>query len=146
MNAASFRLAGLGLLLIVAAGCGRAGIHPVRGSVRYRDGSPVVAGKVLLDSGPAGLGSWGSILPDGTFRMGTHAPADGVPAGEHRVAIVAACIYPPPESTREPTQLVHERYRDPATSGLVFRVPQVTTWEIVVDRPQKEPQRPPTAR
>jgi hypothetical protein len=123
---------------ITAAGCGRSGIHPVRGSVRYGDGSPVTAGKVLVESSSAGVGSWGSILPDGTFRMGTHAPTDGVPAGELRVAIVSACIYPPPGSTAEPTLLVHERYQDPASSGLVFRVPEVTTWEIVVDRPEKQ--------
>ena len=130
---------------LAATGCGRRGIYPVRGSVRYSDGSPVTAGKVLIDSSSAGVGSWGSILPDGTFRMGTHSPTDGVPAGEHRVSIVSACIYPPPGSTAEPTPLVHERFNDSQSSGLVFRVPDVTTWEIVVDPPekQKRPKGPP---
>lgn len=100
--------------------------------------------KVATLKGGRSVGSWGSILPDGTFRMGTHAPTDGVPAGEHRVAIVSACIYPPPGSTAEPTLLVHERFNDSKSSGLVFRVPDVTAWEIVVDRPakQKTAQRP----
>jgi hypothetical protein len=130
---------------LAATGCGRSGIYPVKGSVRYPDGSPVTTGKVLIDSSSAGVGSWGSILPDGTFRMGTHSPTDGVPAGEHRVAIVSACIYPAPGSTAEPTPLVHERYNDSQSSGLVFRVPDVTTWEIVVDRheKQKRPNGPP---
>lgn len=145
MNTAACRCVWLALLAIAIAGCGRSGIHPVKGSVRYPDGSPVTTGKVLIDSGSAGAGSWGSILPDGTFRMGTHSPTDGVPAGEHRVSIVSACIYPPPGSSAEPTPLVHERYQDSQTSGLVFRVPDVTTWEIVVDPPekQKRPQGPP---
>jgi hypothetical protein len=150
MNTAAFRrlfplAVATVLLAISAVGCGRSGMHPVKGSVRYPDGSPVTTGKVLIDSGSAGVGSWGSILPDGTFRMGTHAPTDGVPAGEHRVSIVSACIYPAPGSSAEPTPLVHERYNDSKSSGLVFRVPDVTTWEIVVDPPekQKRPKGPP---
>ena len=150
MNTAAFRrLSPLAIATVVVAiaatGCGRSGIYPVKGSVRYPDGSPVTTGKVLIDSSSAGVGSWGSILPDGTFRMGTHSPTDGVPAGEHRVSIVSACIYPPPGSTAEPTPLVQERYNDSQSSGLVFRVPDVTTWEIVVDPPekQKRPKGPP---
>lgn len=143
MKAASLRFASLGLLATLAAGCGRSDIYPVSGTVRLRDGSPVQVGKVIVDSGSAGVGSWGSILPDGTFRMGTHAPADGVPAGEHRVAIVGACLDSPAGSAAEPMLLVHDRYSDPATSGLVFRVPEVTTWEIVVDPPEKLKGRPP---
>jgi hypothetical protein len=142
MNTVACRCVWLSLLAIAAAGCGRSGIHPVKGSVRYPDGSPVTAGKVLVDSSSAGVGSWGSILPDGTFRMGTHSPTDGVPAGEHRVAIVNACLYPPPGSPAEATPLVHERFGDAATSGLVFRVPDLTTWEIVVDPPEKLKGRP----
>ena len=150
MNTAAFRrlfplAVATVLVAISAVGCGRSGMHPVKGSVRYPDGSPVTTGKVLIDSSSAGVGSWGSILPDGTFRMGTHSPTDGVPAGEHRVSIVSACIYPPPGSTAEPTPLVHERFNDSQSSGLVFRVPDVTTWEIVVDPPekQKRPKAPP---
>lgn len=142
MNTAAYRCVYLGLLAIAVAGCGRSGIHPVQGSVRYRDGSPVTAGKVLLDSGSSDAGSWGSILLDGTFRIGTHSPTDGVPAGEHRVSIVGACIYPPAGSAAGPISLVHERFADAATSGLVFRVPEVTTWEIVVDQPEKVIGRP----
>jgi hypothetical protein len=147
MNTAAFRrLSPLAIATVVVAiaatGCGRSGIYPVKGSVRYPDGSPVTTGKVLIDSSSAGVGSWGSILPDGTFRMGTHSPTDGVPAGEHRVSIVSACIYPPPGSTAEPTPLVQERYNDSQSSGLVFRVPDVTTWEIVVDPPEKLKGRP----
>jgi hypothetical protein len=142
MNAAPLRFASLGLLAILFGGCGRSGIHPVSGTVRLRDGSPVITGKVILDSGATGVGSWGSILPDGTFRMGTHLPTDGVPAGEHRVAIVGACKTMSPDSDAEPIHFVHERYLDPATSGLVFRVPDVTTWEIVVDPPDKRKGRP----
>ena len=150
MNTAAFRrLSPLAIATVVVAiaatGCGRSGIYPVKGSVRYPDGSPVTTGKVLIDSSSAGVGSWGSILPDGTFRMGTHSPTDGVPAGEHRVSIVSACIYPAPGSSAEPTPLVHERFNDSQSSGLVFRVPDVTTWEIVVDPPekQKRPKGPP---
>ena len=147
MNTAAFRrlfplAVATVLVAISAVGCGRSGMHPVKGSVRYPDGSPVTTGKVLIDSGSAGVGSWGSILPDGTFRMGTHSPTDGVPAGEHRVSIVSACIYPAPGSSAEPTPLVHERFNDSQSSGLVFRVPDVTTWEIVVDPPEKQKGRP----
>lgn len=79
-------------MLLTSAGCGRSDLHPVSGVVRFKDGSPMPSGRVVVDSGDSPIGSWGTIMQDGSFRLGTHSPTDGVVKGRHRVSIVGAYI------------------------------------------------------
>lgn len=122
-------------MLLTCAGCGRSDLHPVSGVVRFKDGSPMPSGRVVVDPGDSPIGSWGTIMQDGSFRLGTHSPTDGVVKGRHRVSIVGAYIYPP---YQDAIPLIDDRYGDPATSGLTFTVPDEVHWEIVVDRPAKQ--------
>ncbi|VTT96867.1 Uncharacterized protein OS=Blastopirellula marina DSM 3645 GN=DSM3645_05690 PE=4 SV=1 [Gemmataceae bacterium] len=126
------------VMALVPVGCSGPAIHPVRGTVKFPDGSPLTAGRVALDTGDALTGSWGAIQPDGTFVMGTNTPRDGVPTGTFRVYIVGAVTQPSGDGAAvEPKPLVHERFTRPETSGLSFTVPDQTTWDIVVEKPAK---------
>lgn len=126
--------------LVVAASCGCAEqtIFPVRGTVKFADGTPLTAGRVSLDTGDSLTGSWGAIHPDGSFVMGTKTPRDGVPAGTFRVYIDGAIQQPSGDQVLlDPKPLIHERFTRPETSGLSFSVPEQTTWDIVVEKPAK---------
>jgi hypothetical protein len=130
--------AGLGLVFLV--GCGRRDLHPVSGTVRFPDGSPLTTGRVVINYvPPAAYGGWGYIKPDGTFTLGSLTQTDGVRAGTVRVAITFAYAGDgPPGSDGNFTQfkpLVHPRFESPETSGLTFEIPRQTTWDIVVERP-----------
>lgn len=120
--------------LLAATGCG-AELHEVTGRVRFADGTPLDTGRVVVDFGESPTGAWGSIYPDGTFRIGTHTPTDGMRAGSYRVFISGAETLPGPGAPSRP--LVHERFTRPETSGLTFTVPEQTTWDIVVEKPAK---------
>ena len=130
----------VGVGVLALAGCGRNDLHPVSGTVRFPDGSPLTTGRVVLDYGPqANRGGWGYIKPDGTFTLGSLTQTDGVRAGTVRVAITLAS-----KADGEPDKdgiitklkpLIHARFAHPDTSGLSFEIPRQTKWEIVVERP-----------
>ncbi len=84
-----------------------------------------------------GLGATGWLREDGTFTLGTNKPGDGVPAGTHKVAIDNAVT--PTPAGYDPTfvakPLIHAKFNDPETSGLVFEVPAQREWLIVVEKP-----------
>lgn len=123
---------------VTLAGCGRRDLHQVEGVVRFADGQPLTAGRVVLDYGPQAVhGGWGYVRSDGTFTLGSLSENDGVRAGTVRVAVLNAVAV---ETGRDPSivktkPLVHSRFESPATSGLAFEIPRQTTWEIVVERP-----------
>ena len=126
--------------MLALAGCGRRDLHPVSGTVRFPDGSPLTTGRVVLDYGPqANRGGWGYIKPDGTFTLGSLTQTDGVRAGTVRVAItLASAADGKPDGDGMITKLkplIHARFAHPDTSGLSFEIPRQTKWEIVVERP-----------
>lgn len=128
------------LSLLALTGCGRRDLHPVSGTVRFPDGSPLTTGRVVVDYGlNSKHGGWGYIKPDGSFTLGSLTQTDGVRAGKVRVAITFA--YAATDEARAdagPTALkplVHPRFESPETSGLTFEIPRQKTWEIVVERP-----------
>jgi hypothetical protein len=128
------------LSLLVIAGCGRRDLHPVSGTVRFPDGSPLTTGRVVVDYGlNSKFGGWGYIKPDGSFTLGSLTQTDGVRAGTVRVAITfayeAAGEPPADAGAAELKPLVHPRFEDPETSGLSFEIPRETSWEITVDPP-----------
>ena len=114
--------------------CGRSGLHPVRGRVSFTDGSPLPTGRVVVNY-EDGKASWGSINPDGTFRVGTLKQSDGMRPGTYRVAVKDAYVEVQKNGETVSEPLVHKRFADPATSGLEFTVPEKTVWEIVVEKP-----------
>jgi len=123
--------------LLSGAGCGKS-VYPVRGTVRFKDGTPLKVGRVIADSGDPQVGSWGYIREDGTFELGTFSHNDGVPPGTYRVWIENAVTSPPPggdPTTFVSRPLIHSRFTDKESSGLTFEVPKETVWEIVVEKP-----------
>jgi len=118
--------------LLGSTGCGRSGLVRVRGRVAYSDGSPVPVGRVLIDAGGKPTGAWGRIGPDGRFTIGTLEENDGIAPGIFRVAIVDAAMTGPDGSGK---LLVASKFSDFATSGLEFKVPEQTDWQIVVEPP-----------
>lgn len=120
------------LTMLGSAGCGRSNLVRVHGRVAYSDGSPVPVGRVLLDVGGKPTGAWGRLRSDGRFTIGTLKDNDGVAPGTYRVAIVDAAMTGPDGSGK---LLVASQFTDFASSGLEFRVPEQTDWQIVVEPP-----------
>ena len=71
------------LLLVACVGCG--GRSQVHGKVVFSDGSPLTYGTVNFTSGE--VMCKGQIEKDGTFKMRTFKPGDGVPPGTYKVYI-----------------------------------------------------------
>ena len=120
--------------LPLAGGCKRSGLVKVKGRVAYADGTPVPLGRVVIDSGDSPTGAWGRIKSDGQFTIGTLKENDGMTPGTYRVAILDASTASGPEGPGK--QFVDERFTDYATSGLEFRVPEQTDWQITVEPPK----------
>jgi hypothetical protein len=128
------------IVALVLVGCGRRDLHPVSGTVRFPDGSPLTTGRVVANYVPqAAYGGWGYIKPDGSFTLGSFTQTDGIRAGTVQVAITFAYAsegQPGSDGmTSKQKPLVHKRFESPETSGLSFEIPRQTTWDIVVERP-----------
>ncbi|QEH38419.1 hypothetical protein OJF2_70200 [Aquisphaera giovannonii] len=117
---------GIGVLTlaVMLAGCrasdrGEAvATHPVHGSVVLADGRPVPGGLVtFVPQGTTGRQAVGALQQDGTFRLTTEAPDDGIAEGRYRVRIE-------PFATGEgvtkldPKARIPSRYMDEDTSGI----------------------------
>lgn len=125
------------VLVFVAPGCGRSGLVRVSGRVSYDDGSPVPLGRVIVDAAGKATGAWGRIKSDGRFTIGTLQENDGIAPGTYRVAILDASTASGPEGPGK--VFVAPKYSAFATSGLEFRVPEQTTWNITVEPPAAKP-------
>ena len=107
--------------LVLAAGCGRSGLYPVKGKVVFPEGTPLTAGTV--EFGPVDksilLAPRAEIHGDGTFRASTYSEGDGAPPGQYRVLIT------PPEQL-DPGQArplpFDRRFSSFETSGLEYTV------------------------
>jgi hypothetical protein len=78
------------LLLLGVTGCGGKS-YPVHGKVTYPDGTPLTEGLVVFEQqqeGGKAIMARGDIQPDGTYRLSTNKPGDGVPPGKYRVMVV----------------------------------------------------------
>jgi len=116
--------------------------------VRFADGEPLQKGRVVVDSPDRKTSSWGMIMPDGTFVMGTRTSKDGVPAGSYRVFIINAMSDLSPELMVDSVEasraresfrskpLIHGRYSNKETSGISFDVPKQLRWDIIVEPPK----------
>ncbi|HEY7427057.1 MAG TPA: hypothetical protein VH682_22670 [Gemmataceae bacterium] len=125
MNKLFIRAAWLGTLLVMAVGCGNKGLHPVHGEVHFPDGTPLTHGRVAINSVNGIHGASSDPLgPDGSFTLGSFKPDDGVPVGQYTVCVTGA-VQPPAseaEALGPPKYLIHQRFTDPAKSGLTFEV------------------------
>ncbi|WP_040351803.1 hypothetical protein [Blastopirellula marina] len=129
----------LAIPLVGSLGCGGRATDQVTGTVHFADGSPLTAGTLMLYGGedptvqPRGL-----IKSDGTFELTTFGNEDGAPRGTYRVAIVNAKSAPPADWGERPFNrqlLIHSKYEKPETSGLEFKIPDNTHWDITVEKP-----------
>lgn len=126
------------LLVVLAAavccGCGtnRPELAAVEGVVSL-DGRPLRRGTVTFES-PGRRPATARVEDGRIVEATTYRPGDGVPTGEHRVAVtareeapVAAPVNPGvakalPAQAMAGRLLVPPRYTDPATSGLTVKI------------------------
>ena len=138
----------LACLGLGAAGCKNDKLVPIEGQITV-DGQPVMEGTSVLlaplgDHKPA----HGKTAADGTFRVYTNVPGDGVMPGEYRVVLVNSTNgipLPDHEVTREddPAYLaylkkVEEFKRRPPTKGMLpilYSAPNTTPlrWKVPED-------------
>jgi hypothetical protein len=101
------------------AGCG-SGYYPVRGKVTLEDGTPVRKGMVVFENAEGTQMARGRIESDGSYRLSTAKPGDGVRPGRYRVAIAALDLTDvPDEKKRLPFDVKYTRHQ---TSGLEIEV------------------------
>jgi hypothetical protein len=130
------RVAGLALVLALAAGCGSANTYPVRGKVIFKDGAPLPGGQVVFRPVDEKLqvSARGDIQPDGRFALGTYKEGDGAVPGKYQALINPPV--PPKVKEKGNPQIIHPRFRNYETSGLEFDVKRGTNdFNIEVDRP-----------
>jgi hypothetical protein len=111
------------LTLTGPAGCG-AKKYPVEGKVVWADGTAakeLAGGMVIFESTQAPLSARGEVREDGSFRLTTEVPDDGVPPGEYRV-LVSQSRPEPDGITRPPPPPMDPRFEDFKTSGLTYTV------------------------
>jgi hypothetical protein len=133
----------LAALAVLAAlmgfgGCGQR-LHPVGGQLIWADGQPateLAGAMVYFDSSQHGTISRSMVQADGRFQLTTHRPEasgpDGVPPGVHRVYVRGGSA-----------PMVEQRFRDPATSGLVVTVPPNGPVVLQIARASTERPTPP---
>jgi len=139
MSARSLR-AGLGVALLIGAGCGGNSPVAVRGTVTL-DGNPVEGAVVLfLPEGETGRQASGQTGPDGSFKLTTVAPNDGALRGKYKVVVQYSegATGPPAGNVKDamqgmekaqqakkppPKYVIPARYSDPDKTELRQEVP-----------------------
>jgi hypothetical protein len=110
------------LTLAGVAGCG-SGKYPVEGKVLWMDGTPAkeLAGSlVVFESTESPKAARGEIKEDGSFRLTTDHPDDGVAPGPYRVLVSQP---DPDDSIRpRPQRPMDMRFGAFETSGLTYTV------------------------
>ena len=121
-------------------GCSESGrsVYPVSGIVRFPDGQVLRDGTVefeIVGRNPP-VTATGSIGPDGSFVLGTFEASDGALVGKHRVVVIADYVIGsgPERPGLIPESMLHEKYRNFRTSGLVHEVkPEINNIVIEVE-------------
>ncbi len=83
----------LPLLVVACVGC-NGGRLPVKGFVKYTDGSPLPGGTFIAEGTVEGklISVQANIQPDGTFELGGEKPGDGALPGQYRADDHADCV------------------------------------------------------
>ena len=120
----------VGAFCLSLAGCGSPNLPktvPVCGKVTWQ-GKPLASGSVVFNpaavaaSGPSRAAT-AELASDGTYRLSSFRPDDGVMPGEYRVTIVSFSSPPNPEQGKTGVWRIPTRYGDPEKSGLSFTIP-----------------------
>ena len=126
----------LGVCLLLLIGCGEN--VQVSGKVTFEDGTPLSKGTVIFTTGTNQ--SKAAIETDGSYRIGTLNPGDGVPRGTYQVYITGTIELHGAGPMGMPlgaTQLVDSKFTSPETSGLTCEVKGSRTYDITVTPPKK---------
>jgi hypothetical protein len=122
--------------LLGLAGCGGPSLYSVRGKVVWENGGEAreLAGGLVICESANGVGARGDIEKDGSFRLSTYKPGDGVLPGKHRVAVVE---YSPREPAPPPS--IDRAFSSLATSRLEINVERKTN-EVILKVRRAPPQ------
>lgn len=113
------------LFIVTFSGCGNN--IKATGQVVFEDETPLDRGIVVLQN--AQYQYVGDIQPDGSFRLGSMKPGDGLPEGTYQAAIRNAL-----DDNEE--SLVDKKFADVFTSGLVCEIrSEMKPIKIVVAKP-----------
>jgi len=119
MNRAAFLFGSLVLWFLgfLFLGCGSGGRVPIRGKVKFKDGSDVsvLAGYTVTFENEKESG-FGEIQKDGTFQIATEKANDGVAPGTHKI-VVTQPLPVDPDKPR-PKSAIPAKYADFGSSGL----------------------------
>ncbi|HJZ55506.1 MAG TPA: hypothetical protein VKE74_11130 [Gemmataceae bacterium] len=120
-------------LCILLPGCSdRTPLARVKGTVTL-DGQPLRKGTITFES-PGKRPATGTIVNGEITGVSTYDPDDGVPVGEHKVAVTAtedaaSAVVANPGEAKAPganymsgKSLIPTRYNNPGTSGLVAEI------------------------
>jgi hypothetical protein len=133
-------LAVVGLATLVGCTDGNPRTYAIPGRLVYPDGSPVPRASVIFQTelNDRRIAARAMVNEDGSFRLTTFRPHDGIVAGEHQVAVTPL---PPSDGPRvEPPVDYH--YGDFETSGLLVTVtPNLNEIVVTIDRPKPAPRR-----
>lgn len=120
------------LIVSIFSGCGASKVQ-VNGRVVWTDGKPATElanGQIIFESAESRTSARGVIQSDGTFRVNTEGPNDGVLPGLYNIAIVEH--RPAPEgSTRLAKQYLPDRFYSFMTSGLTVNVTSGTNSPVI---------------
>ena len=119
------------IMIVAVAGCGGVPMAQVKGTVKY-DGKPLKSGTIRFEA-PGVKPATGKIVDGEIVELTTFKANDGVPVGNHKVAVWAleeaasAVVANPGESKTGANymagkSLIPAIYNDPATSGLTAEV------------------------
>lgn len=123
-------LAGLVLMLPLAAGCGNADgvgpmmLHPVKGAVLLADGKPLTTGRVAFVLPEKAIEFSGDLQSDGSYQLGS-TERQGAVEGTYKVRIDPEPIKGASAKgrpSRKGTLPFPEKYADETTSGLTATV------------------------
>lgn len=113
----------------------------VAGKITY-GGKPLDKGSVIFVSDVTGDSAASDLQADGTYTL-KYGKGFSVPAGDYRVAVrgVAMSTQPPPDPTElmknpekyEVKDPVPDKYRNPASSGLVAVIKEGTNTDVNFD-------------
>lgn len=130
----------IAVALLSLAGCGGPRLYPVHGKVTWENGTEareLAGGMVICESADGRVGARGDIEKDGSFRLCTYKPEDGLLPGKYRVAVVEYSPKEPP-----PPPIVDRAFSRIEESGLEINVePKANEFTLKVRRARTQARR-----
>ncbi len=126
-----------GIAVLFVTGCsGKTPTYPVKGTVSFEDGSPVMFGTIELLSTERPINARGTIDREGNFVLSTFKEGDGAVAGKHQCVITQMVVdYYGVQVEHDHGDLVAEKYSRYSTTDLEVVVEtQANQVKLVVDK------------